>query len=219
MFFVLFSCILSNEHEDIMGLKEAKNVLDDLENIETELQKYLSNLNDFASRFDFLIAKDQKLRNTINYLQIVDKLKPLQREIVNIPIEFDAKTFFNQTENYYCYEKLTGVFKGISNFLSPPQQFLLKSSKQSAINRINFSETKNQSCLVRHFTVVFKNQESRSENQIGTFQLLQNKKEQSFDLPSHVYFNEIVIIPTDNWGHNSVFCIPKVQVFGEKGFQ
>ncbi|KAK8890084.1 hypothetical protein M9Y10_034843 [Tritrichomonas musculus] len=214
MIYCLFFLSLSTDPLDI---NQAKELIDNLYNVETDLLSHLDNLQDFATRFDFLLANDQKLKNKVHYIQYKSKLKSLKPEIIEVPLII--KPGIQIQDSLLKISNSTSFFQKLTSFDNHDKSFIFYPEKKiAAINNITFEETKFQNCLVRDFTVYFKSSDKHPENQLTDLTLYLNQTLQFYEFPSHVLFESLIIEPHSFWGNDTNICIPQIHVYGDKNF-
>lgn len=207
--------ILAHSEEDWnLGIQDARTLLDSLDQIERGLKEHSSDFDEFSRKYNFLISNDQKLRNRINIMQNADKVKSPDRDVIEIGCEISNN--FDPITNFYYINTGSSMFTRLKSILHK-DAFVIKPKEKSAAAQIDFDEVSNDSdCLVKEFRMRFVNSEHESE--AGIFHFAKQLEKQSFQLPTHVFFDEIHIIPETNWGNQTFVCLPRMHILGEKGF-
>ena len=204
--------------DEFLDKKQAKDVVDSLYSIEAEIRDHMKNLEDFSTRFDFLIAHDKKLRNKIHYIQYLNQLKNKQKSLLGlIEILVVPKNNIQNKNGFFIKDNSTSIFKKI---ISDGNDFYFYPvSKNASINKITFEATNIDDCIIKDYNIMFKTKKSNQPIKIIDQVLYLNQTIQTLDFPSHVSFTELIIQPKTVWGNDTMICIPNFHVFGDKSFQ
>lgn len=212
IFFISFALSI-----EPLETNEAKKVIDGLYDVEADILSHLQNLKDFSTRFDFLMAHDQKLRNRVHFIQNKRYIEQLEHEIIEIPISI--KPGIEDQNSLFIINNSSSIFQKMINFGEHDKSFIFYPEKKIAsANKISFEETKLQNCLVKDFRLYFKYSDTEPENFISDLTLYLNQTKQVYDFPSHALFESLIIEPRNFWGNDTVICLPHIHVYGDKNF-
>ena len=214
---MIFYFILSALSKDPLDTYKAKNLIDDLYDVEGNILSHLQNLKDFATRFDFLMSHDQKLRNKVRFIQYKQNIKQLKQDIYEIPLLI--KPGIEDQNSLLTIDNSSSIFQKMMNFGEHDKSFIFyPETKIASANKISFEETKLQNCLVKDFRLYFKYSDTQPEIFISDLTLYLNQTNQIYDFPSHVLFESLIIEPRNFWSNDTVICIPHIHVYGDKNF-